>query len=376
MSVYRRWLRPVLFQLDAEFAHAATLRAAEVAGRLPFLGNLLNRRYAVDLPELHTQIAGLSFQNPIGLAAGWDKSGRAIRLLDRMGLGHVEIGSISARPSAGNPGKRLFRLPEDRAIVVNYGLPNDGCEVVAQRLQNFASTNPLGVNIVKTNSGPDAPPETLDDIFADYVASVTRLHQHADYLVLNLSCPNVSAGVDLFAQPGMLRELLTRLTAIPLRCPLFLKLLPVPDAAFLEQTLSECDDFAWVSGFAFNLPSGKPSDLKLSTPAAVWSKMPGAVAGRPAAHRINACVRELWQRMPAERYHIIAAGGVFTAEDAYEKIRLGASLVQIYSALIFEGPAAFPAINRGVAELLQRDGFSHVHQAVGSASRRPAALPV
>src|SRR5581483_7090704 len=172
---------------------------------------------------------GLKFASPLGLAAGFDKSGQALPLLASLGFGHVEIGSISAEPSAGNPKPRLFRLPMDRGIVVNYGLPNDGADAIAERL---ASTRklpvPLGINVVNTNRGPAAPPDSEDQIIGDYLRTVRRLRDHADYFSLNLSCPNTRDGRGFFAEPSRLRRLLDGLRELNLRQPIFLKVSGFP----------------------------------------------------------------------------------------------------------------------------------------------------
>jgi dihydroorotate dehydrogenase len=362
-SLYTTLVRPVLFRLDPEWVHHAAVEACRVAGTVAPLRGLAGLLCESRTPELEMHVAGLRFPNPVGLAAGWDKSARAIRLLDRLGFGFVEIGSISARPSAGNPRPRLFRLPEDRAIIVNYGIPNDGADVVAQRLAQYTPRVPLGVNIVKTNDGPAAPPCDAESILGDYAASASRLQRHASYLAVNLSCPNTEGDRDFFSEPGNLHALLERLASLPLNCPVFLKLAPRPDPAAVERVLEQCDPFDFVRGFLINLPPGKPATLR--SPRAKWESLPGAVSGKPFAPLADACLRELYRRMPRGRYAIIGGGGVFTAEDAYAKIRLGASLVQVYTALVYEGLGVVKRINRGLSRLLARDGFSHLSEAVG-----------
>jgi dihydroorotate dehydrogenase (fumarate)/dihydroorotate dehydrogenase len=319
---------------------------------------------------LTCEFAGLCFANPIGLAAGWDKSGHALRMLDAMGFGFAEIGSISSRPSAGNPKPRLFRLPQDLAIVVNYGLPNDGAEIVSTRLAVRRAIRPLGVNIVKTNDGPDAGPCSDDEIFADYARSVSLLHTHAGYVMLNLSCPNAKGGTDFFAQRGNIRRLLEQLAPLGLACPVFLKIAPRDDRAEHERLLLECDGFDFVRGFCFNLASGNPHTHTLSSPRASWEGLSGAVSGKPVEALINRCIAGLYAQMDHRRYIIIGTGGVFTAEDAYLKFRLGASLVQLYTAMVYEGPGVVKRICRGLVEQLTHDGFQHVSQAVGTAHSR------
>jgi dihydroorotate dehydrogenase (fumarate)/dihydroorotate dehydrogenase len=369
MSLYTSFLRPLLFRLDAETAHHGTVEVCHWLGAVPGVTWLSRSLLEVNEPSLRTEAAGLSFANPIGLAAGWDKSGRALRMIDALGFGFAEIGSVSARPSRGNPKPRLFRLPADRAIIVNYGLPNDGAEVVAARLAAHRSRHPLGVNIVKTNDGPEAPPCSEDDILADYERSVSLLHMHAGYLSLNLSCPNAKGGKDFFAQPGSIARLLERLAPLRLACPVILKIAPRDDPAEHDRVLAECDAFPFVRGFCFNLPPGKPDTLQFTTLRENFAHQPGAVAGKPVAALINRCIAGLYQRLDAQRHIVIGTGGVFTAEDAYEKIRRGASLVQLYTALIYEGPGVVKRIQRGLVDLLKRDGFASIGEAVGSASR-------
>ena len=371
MSLYTSLLRPLLFQLSAETAHHGTVEACRIAGALPFVPELTRACLEFTAPELKCEVAGLHFDHPIGLAAGWDKSGRALRMLDHLGFAFAEIGSISAHPSQGNPKPRLFRLPEDRAIIVNYGLPNEGAEVIAPRLAAQRMRIPLGVNIVKTNYGPGAPACSDEAILADYERSVSQVHRHAGYLMLNLSCPNAAGGKDFFAQPGNITRLLQLLTPIGITCPVFLKVAPRDDPAEHERLLAEADAFDFIRGFSFNLPPGKPATLHLTTQRSEWEHLPGAVSGKPVEDLINRCIAGLATRMDRKRHIIIGTGGVFTAADAYRKLRLGASLVQIYTALIYEGPGVIPRINQGLCQLLARDGFSHVSEAVG-ADLRPA----
>jgi dihydroorotate dehydrogenase (fumarate)/dihydroorotate dehydrogenase len=367
MSLYTAAMRPLLFALDAETAHQATVEACRWLGAVPPVRWVVRRCLQVDAPELLTEVAGLRFANPLGLAAGWDKSGRAAGFLGHLGLGFAEIGSVSARPSQGNPRPRLFRLPRDRAIVVNYGLPNDGVEVVARRLARVRSPAPIGVNLVKTNDGPAAPPCLADAVFEDYAVSLARIQPYCQYVSLNLSCPNAADGTDFFARPGRLRELLERLRDVGPTRPVVLKIAPERSPEVLGRLIEEALPFEFVRGWQFNLPMGKPAGLV--TPGEVWRDWPGAVSGRPAAAVADECLRALYGLLPPGRFFVIGSGGVFTAEDAYRKLALGASLVQIYTALVYEGPGVVPRILQGLRQLLARDGFRHVAEVVGTAAR-------
>src|SRR4051812_5353478 len=226
MRVYPDLVRPLLFRADPERAHDAAVRAAELASR----SRLVCRAVAARAPDprLAVDVAGMRFQTPLGLAAGFDKSARAVPLLSALGFGHVEVGSISADPSAGNPRPRLFRLPDERAIAVHYGVPNDGAERVAGRLNGAPRCVPLGINVVSTNRGAASAVEPDDEVIGDYVASVTRLQALGDYVCLNLSCPNTRDGRGFFAERSRLRTLLDRLGEAGGRGPPFLKGPPLP----------------------------------------------------------------------------------------------------------------------------------------------------
>lgn len=359
MNSYRYLLRPVLFRTDPEWTHEASIRSAELAGRSLLARRLLAARYVRHDPSLTLDVAGLRFASPLGLAAGYDKSARAYPLLAALGFSHVEIGSVSAAPSAGNPKPRLFRLPDREAIVVHYGVPNDGAVRVAERLARLPPSVPLGVNVVNTNHGPDAPPATDDAVIGDYVTAAARLAPHVAYLCLNLSCPNTIHSQGFYADCSRLRWLLTALSEADIEVPVFLKVAPFDGLAALEDFLSAVDGFDLVSGFAVNLPPGAPPGLTLP------SGMIGAVSGPPVERVVNETIRELYRRMPRDRYAIMGAGGIATAEDAYRKIRLGASLVQLLTALVYQGPGIAARITRDLPALLARDGITRISDAIG-----------
>jgi dihydroorotate dehydrogenase len=363
-TLYQTAVRPLLFRLDAERAHELTLRSAALAGRAAPVRGLARRAVARDDGGLGVELGGLSFRNPLGLAAGFDKNGRALPLLAELGFGHLEMGSVSARPSGGNPRPRLFRLPEDEAIVVSYGVPNEGAEAVAARLDGPRLPIPLGVNLVKTND--PRVPAVEPDVYEDYAHSFALLQRRADYVALNMSCPNSPGDRDFFDELPRIERLLARLEQATPRLPVILKLKPTTDAGVLRETVAIADGFDFVAGFAINLPAGKPDELRLSADRERLERMPGAVAGRPVEAFVNEVLRLLYGIMgDGGRYGLIAAGGVFTAEDAYRKIRLGASLVQIYTALVYRGPGVVKEILRGLAALLQRDGARRVADVVG-----------
>jgi dihydroorotate dehydrogenase len=364
MGIYSTFIRPLAFRLDPERAHRMAIELG--AAVAPFSG-VLRSALAVADPRLATRVAGLNFPSPIGLAAGFDKSGDTIETLAALGFGFIEIGSVSADPSDGNPRPRLFRLPADRAIVVHYGLPNAGATRIAARIDEVRLPVPLGVNLVKTNRGPGAAPEKAEQIIGEYVEAAQAFAPRADYLMLNLSCPNTEDGRDFFADERHVADCLAALGEVGLDLPVFLKVSPLGGIAAIERLLAAAEPHGFVSGFMFNLPPGKPDLLR--TPRDVWRDMPGAVSGPPAAPSLDHALRECYRRMDRRRYALFASGGVFTAEDAYVKIRMGASLVALLTALVYEGPGIVRHMTQGLARLLQRDGFKSVAEAVGADMR-------
>jgi len=359
-TAYERLVRPLLFRFDAERMHDRAVWLSERIGRCRFTKRLLARRYRLEAPRLATKVAGIEFGNPIGLAAGMDKNGRMLGAMSALGFGFLEVGSVSAEPSEGNPRPRLFRLPLDEAIAVNYGVPNEGAEAVSERVRTFPADVPLGVNIVETNTGSPATPEHVID---EFVRAAKVFTASADYLSLNLNCPNTGAGQSLFDSPEVLRNLLGEYRRVEGLPPVLLKVPPATEPATINGILETVDPFPFVRGFAFNLPPGKPYDLR--TPKKELDRMPGAVSGRPTRRLMNAAIRAWYERMDTARYRIIGIGGIFSPEDAYEKIRLGASLVQLLTALVYHGPGVVRRINEGLCTLLARDGFQNVSEAVG-----------
>lgn len=367
MNLYSNIIRPILFQCDPERAHHFAIQTGRLLSQRPIL-SAISSLYKTQDSRLNTELCGLHFPNPIGLAAGYDKSGEAIPFLESLGFGHIEIGSVSADPSVGNPKPRLFRLPQDEAVVVHYGLQNHGAEIISQRLNHTRHNQPLGINIVKTNRGIDAKPDTEDDIITDYTRSINQLKHCADYLTLNLSCPNTEMGRDFFAEKTHVKRFIDALNALEIPCPVFLKISPLGGVQAIEDILEAVDQATFVSGFTFNLPPGK--HVPLTTPKSIWHNMPGAIAGKPVESFINTCITELYNRMDKKRYHIIGSGGVSTAHDAYHKIQLGTSLVQLLTALVYEGPRVVRRINDGLCDLLHRDGFKSISEAVGTGSSK------
>jgi dihydroorotate dehydrogenase len=350
-------LRPLLFRLPAERAHGLALRAIE-AGLDRFLLPARTRR--PDPPSLSQGMWGLEFPNPIGLAAGFDKNARIADRVRRWGFGFVEVGTVTPRPQRGNPLPRLFRLAEDEAIVNRMGFNSDGLERVMRRLSQRRRPGILGLNLGANRDSADAT--------ADYEAGIRRTAGLVDYLVINVSSPNTPGLRDL-QRRATLEALLRRLTAARdatgLRTPLLLKI--APDLGAAERCdVAEVACAAGIDGLIVaNTTIERPPWLSSSHAGEL-----GGLSGRPLFARSTALLAEM-HRLTGGRLPLIGVGGVADARDAYAKIRAGASLVQVYTALIFSGPALIDRLKHDLALLLRADGFGSLAEAVGAG----AALP-
>ena len=366
MDLYRSLVRPVLFCLDAELSHRTTVAACRRLGRAAFVRDALQRRFAVSDPRLRTTVAGIAFPGPVGLAAGFDKNAEATEITSRLGFGFVEIGSVSEHPSAGNPERpRLWRLPADEGLRIHYGCPNDGAATVAARIRASKIAVPLGVNLVETNTGIVASAERVAE---EIVSTMCRFIGIADYIAINLSCPNMPGdSCGLFANADSLRRLL-QACARPGLPPIFLKITPPGDPAdprTIDPILEAVDPFAFVKGFILNIPNRNPKGT-LRTPAAALDRMRGGITGPSLRQPSNAAIRGWYARIDRTRHLLIGVGGIASAADAYEMIRQGASLVQLYTALVYRGPGLVGQINEGLCHLMARDGLRHIGEAVGA----------
>ncbi|MBX3636484.1 MAG: dihydroorotate dehydrogenase (quinone) [Rubrivivax sp.] len=369
-GLYRWCVRPLLFAADAERVHVATLRAAGLLGRSVAGRALIAGLYGYDDPRLRIRIGGLDFPNPVALPAGFDKNGVAPEALAALGFGAIDIGSVSARPSSGNPVRpRLHRLPADEGIAVFYGVPNDGAAVVAARLSGVRLPVPLGISLVETNTGT---PAGVDEVIEELVAAARPFLPLTDYLALNLNCPNSAGGFSHFDDPAHLHRLLQALGELDGLGPVFVRVSPPADAAGIDAVLQALDPFGFVKGLSFYDPRFDVRCL-LKTPAAELAAKRGSVSAPVALTHTQALVREWYRRIDRRRLALIGVGGITTAEDAYRTIRLGASLVQVYTALVYQGPGVVREIKRGLAQRLARDGFASVADAVGVDNR--AAVP-
>lgn len=334
--------RPVLFALDPEQAHRATIRLLKL---LPS-----SAPCAAD-PMLATRVAGLDFPNPVGLAAGFDKDGEAASRMFRFGFGSVEAGTLTPLPQSGNPKPRLFRLTQDRAVINRMGFNNGGQADAHARFAKARKTGGMiGINI---GANKDAT-----DRIADYAAGVAAMADVASYLTINISSPNTPGLRNLQSGDALDALLDGIMAAKPAHCPpIFLKVAPDLEPA-------EIDAIAKLA--AGRMDALIVSNTTLSRPA-LQSRDAGESGGLSGAPLHDLALQRLkdFRAATGGTLPLIAAGGISSAEHAYARIRAGASLVQVYSALVYEGPWLAARINQGLKTLLARDGFASVADAVG-----------
>lgn len=363
-----RLLRPLLFTLPAERAHHLGAAALSAALATPRARALARSRFHVDDPALATVRFGVRFPNPVGLAAGFDKGGEWFDALGALGFGFVEIGTVTALAQPGNPLPRLFRLPKDRALLNRMGFNNPGADAVAARLACRPAETVLGINLGKSRAAP------LEEAAADYLRSLELLERFAAYLVVNVSSPN-TPGLRTLQDAAPLRALLRALRTRgaelaaargePPR-PILLKIAPDLTGPQVEEAAGIAVEEGMAGLIATNTTVSREG---LATAAAEVERLgAGGISGAPVRARAREVV-SLAYRATEGRLPIVGVGGIFGAEDAWEMVRAGASLLQLWTGFVFQGPGLAREINRGLLERLRRDGFGSLDGAVGASHR-------
>ncbi|HEU4767301.1 MAG TPA: quinone-dependent dihydroorotate dehydrogenase [Pyrinomonadaceae bacterium] len=355
--VYRSLVRPILFRLPPETAHEFALHS------LPFVKNFIGRPF--ESPALEINCFNLRFLNPVGLAAGFDKDGVALESLAALGFGFIEAGTVTLHPQPGNPKPRMFRLSADQALINRAGFNNAGAAAFARRVDQHRPNCVLGISIGKSKITP------LEEAVDDYLASFDLVYKFADYVAINVSSPNTPQLREL-QQSEQLSALLIALQtrnrelqktfqrSSPV--PLLVKISPDLERRDLEMIVDVIERLQIDGIIATNTTVSRDNlrtDSKL-----VEACGAGGLSGKPLTKRATQMIAELYQ-LTRGRIPLIGVGGIFTAEDAWEKICAGASLVQLYTGFIYEGPGIVRQINEGLVKILDREGFANVSEAIG-----------
>ena len=365
--LYKSLVRPLLFRKDPETSHEMILA---LLARAEFLGGIVENLYKVEDERLAVRVGPLTFANPVGLAAGFDKNAEAPKMISSFGFGFMEIGAVTAQAQAGNPKPRLYRLPEDDALINRLGFNNEGAEAIALKLDRLRIRGgkphiPLGINIGRTKIV-----ETKDAV-ADFLSCFEKLFDHGDFFTLNVSSPNTPNLRDL-QEKSLLRELVSAVqeknrelaagAGINLK-PVFVKIAPDMNFAQVDEIIEVVESVKLTGIVATNATAFMRANLR-----SPHGSQPGGLSGRPITKAVTGFIAHIYQ-VTRGRLPIIGVGGIFNAQDAYDKIKAGASAVQIYTGWIYEGPAAVKQINKGLLRLIERDGLKQISQAVGGAAK-------
>jgi dihydroorotate dehydrogenase len=340
--MYKFFIRPILFLFDPEKVHHFTFSFLKFVFKIPFTSSIVKQLYTIDNPQLERKLFGLTFKNPVGLAAGFDKNALLYSELSNFGFGFIEIGTVTPEGQVGNPKKRLFRLKDDHGIINRMGFNNDGVDAVVKRLKSRNSNVLIGGNIGKnTNS-------STDQYTDDYLYCFNALHAYVDYFVLNVSCPNVGSMAKLQDKDYLLELIASVQNAnkkFDIQKPILLKIAPDLNTAQLDEVIEiivETNlDGVIASNTSVNRDGLKASKERLG------SIGNGGLSGKPVAERSTNVIKYLSEKSN-KSFPIIGVGGIHTAEDAIDKLNAGADLVQVYTGFIYEGPSLVNKINKAI----------------------------
>lgn len=362
--IYKHLLRPLLFLFPAETAHQMTIGLMHALSVIPGGCALLRGALQYTDDTIAVRTLGQTFPNPIGLAAGLDKDAEAFDVFGALGFGFVEVGTLTAQAQPGNPQPRLFRLPLDRALINRMGFNNLGAQHAARRLAGrVPGRTVLGINLGKTKTAPDI------EAAEDYARGAVLLAPHADYLAINVSSPN-TPGLRDFQAVERLKPLLVRIReaveqASPQRkVPLLVKIAPDLSDLEIDAVAELALDLRLDGIIATNTTVAREG---LATdPSVVTAYGLGGLSGAPLKARATAVIRRLRARV-SDRVTLVSVGGIETVDDIWDRIVSGATLVQIYTALIYEGPRLPAVLARGLADRVRRAGLRNITEAIGSA---------
>ena len=354
--MYKYLIRPLAFRFSADLTHETALNFGSAISKYSPALKMADMLYNYSTPSLEQVIQGMKFRNPVGLAAGFDKNGTLAPLMQSIGFGFIEVGSITANPSAGNPKPRSFRLPEDQSIINRMGLNNDGVLTISRRLKKLSLDIPMGINIAKTHD----PAITGEKALRDYKTSFDALKDIGDYFTINISCPNTTEG-KTFEDPESLDRLLNTLDIDrdSMLSPVLVKFSVDLSDELLAELISVCEGHA-ISGYVACNTSSKRNNL-VTDQKKIAQIGSGGLSGKAIKKRSTEIIYKIRSLTKGNKI-VIGVGGISSGEDAIEKLKAGADLLQIYTGMIYEGPAIIKKINKEIAEYLDKQGLKHIYE--------------
>lgn len=364
-KIYTKAFKPLAFKQKPDAVHDHLLHTGSKLQKLSAFRSLLQGAWAYDdNTRLGQDVLGLHFRNPVGLSAGFDKNFQLPQLIKSIGFGFMEGGSLTLHECDGNPRPWFYRLPKTKSLVVYAGLANQGVEPIVNRIKHYPKETfadfPLNISVAKTNSKEAA---SEDDAIADYTGSLEYIKKQGvgNIITLNISCPNTYGG-EPFTTPDRLERLLTSVDKVKMPLPVMIKMPShLPWSEFKK--LLEVADKHKIAGVTISNLAKDRSLAKILDP--LPDSVKGNLSGKPTWELSNNLIKRTYKDY-SRRFVIIGVGGIFSAEDAYTKIKLGATLVELITGMIFEGPQLIGQINKGIAALLEQDGFKSISQAIGA----------
>lgn len=359
---YKYVLKPAFFRLNPEVVHEYTTNTGELLGRSSLAQKTIQAFFSINSASLVQEIHGVKFKNPIGLAAGFDYDAKLTQILYAFGFGFQTIGTITNNSYEGNPGPMLGRLPGSQALMVNKGFKNAGAKAVSNKLKNLDFRVPLGISIGRTNSKEClSQKESIKDILQAFI-TFENMNIKNSYYELNISCPNLFGDVTFYPKPN-LAELLKEVDSLRLTKPIFIKM-PIERTDNETLDMLEVISKHKVSGVIIGNLQKNRKDPSL-IPSEVAKFTTGYFSGKPTWNRSNELIHLSYKKY-GEKLTIVGCGGVFSGSDAYLKIKLGASLIQLITGIVFNGPQLISQINLDLVKLLKKDKFKNVSDAVGT----------
>ncbi|MCD8484618.1 quinone-dependent dihydroorotate dehydrogenase [Candidatus Woesebacteria bacterium] len=357
---YHAVIKPLLFSIHPDHIHENFLNAGEVLGRVPLITGFFRAAWNYQDPRLEQTVAGMTVPVPLGIAAGYDYLGKTSTITDALGIGWHTVGTITAGAYGGNKPPLYGRLKKSKSLWVNKGFKSPGAQALKEVLDSLAPQIPVGASIGATNKHYD----TLEELVAEYVTAFEILKDPASvsYYEVNISCPNLHTKISLY-DPAVLRQLLAAIESLKIKKPIFIKMPVDITDDHCRELLDVIRDFS-ITGIIIGNLTKKRDNPRIWRTEAQQFPSHGGLSGKPTQALSDRLIRVAY-RHAGKDLVIVGCGGIFTAEDAYRKMRLGATLLQFVTGMIYGGPQVIGRIHLGMAELLERDGFGHISEVIG-----------
>lgn len=367
--VYRKLIKPILFKKDPEEVHDSFMHLGALLSKYRIFRVLTGWTFSYKHSMLNQVVDNIKIPNPVGLSAGFDKEAEIYKILHKVGFGFIQIGSVTLKPYEGNKGKRVVRLKKTGGLIVNFGLKNKGIDIIGKLLPKQGQNPvPISVSVAKTNHSST---DSMEKGAKDYIDCIKHLEKSnlGDFYTINISCPNTACG-EPFTNKNSLEYLLKQLKPLNIKKPIYLKMPIDKKWKDFKELLLLAVKYKVKGVVIGNLLKDRtdPSIMDELDP-----KQKGGISGLPTIKTCNRLIFKTYQDFGKE-LTIIGAGGVFDAKEAYEKIKLGATSVQLITGMIFKGPQVIGEINRGLVKLLKADGYSNISEAIGEYHKKSIEL--